>query len=242
VPAPPADQLENLLGIAAFLDRIGAAVIDQERTERPRRRAFLVLDQVIRLSHALDGDFAPLAACQERASTLYEALSAGAEAERDDVRPFYDLLTLAHQRATLSDDAWLEAYESVDAAFGKALAAAATRGHLVPALAAVQTGARSDDAAAEAAVSNPAFARPQDEYVIPLAAIPLPTAPGPQPLVVAPLSMTAREISIPNREPAAVRFRTADGKLYTLMPGGPPSGPKMKDPVAAALAEALGDD
>ncbi|MDR3634289.1 MAG: tetratricopeptide repeat protein [Isosphaeraceae bacterium] len=238
VPCPPDAQLENLLGIASFLDRIGEAVLQQEQAERPRRRGLLVLDQVLRLTHTLERDFAPLLACQDSAQALHRQLAAGVETDREELRPFYELLVLALQRKTLSDENWQRAHQSVSAAFGKSLAAAATRGHLIPSAAYVDD--RDAGEPTTAAVLHPQFARPEEEYVIPLGTVPLLPVPAPPSVIGGPLSAATHDLGMSRHARSAaagptVRFRTADGKLYTLNPAEPVAGPKGLDAASLAL-------
>jgi hypothetical protein len=139
VDCPTVENLASLEDLTTLLNEIAETELRQSRSEEMRRRSLSVLDRVLVLRHAVDGEFSPLHACQETARTLHgaianvpwRALPAEAEPLAEGGHAMTHLLTLVEDGDELSDDVWAELHESVGAAFGKSLATAAARARLV---------------------------------------------------------------------------------------------------------------
>jgi len=138
ITGPAEDKLVGLHDLSALLDEIAEAEIRQSRNEEVRRRASSILEKVLVLSHAMDADSPHLRACQDKARSLQCAISdarwtdlpAEAEPLADGDHAFAHLVTLVEDRDELNDELWASLHESVGAAFGKSLAAAAVRSKL----------------------------------------------------------------------------------------------------------------
>jgi len=139
VTSPPPDALTSLEDLTGLLDHIAEAEIHQSKSEEQRRRSLSVLDRVLAITHASNGDFTPLRECQDKARELRYEIAEGkwatlpSEAERlaEGQHHFADLLTLIGDHDELHDEHWATLHESVGQNFGKALAAAAARSKLV---------------------------------------------------------------------------------------------------------------
>jgi hypothetical protein len=139
IACPPEESLVGLHDLSALLDEIAEAEIQQARNEELRRRAVAVLEKVILLAHASDAGSPSLRACQEQARALNASISeaswidmpAETEPLAEGEHPFAHLLTLVEDRDELNDESWASLHDSVGAAFGKSLAAAAVRSKLV---------------------------------------------------------------------------------------------------------------
>ena len=90
-----------------------------------------VLDRIASLAHRDDAAFAPLAACQSRAADVRAALASSGKLDPTAAGPFSSLLMLMDGPKNLSDEQWGALEDQVAAAFGRALAVAASRGKLV---------------------------------------------------------------------------------------------------------------
>jgi hypothetical protein len=136
--APP-DHLASLHDLTSLLDDLAEAEVHQNKSEEVRKRALWVLDRVLSLTHASVPDFGALRDCHEKAGALRHSIETGgwkslpAESEHlaEGEHPFAHLLSLIEDRDELSDELWASMHESVGAAFGKPLAAAAARAKLV---------------------------------------------------------------------------------------------------------------
>jgi hypothetical protein len=90
-----------------------------------------VLDRIASLSHREDPGFSALANCQSRAADVRAALASTGKVDPAATAPFASLLTLMDGQQNIDDEQWGALEDQVAAAFGRALAVAATRGKLV---------------------------------------------------------------------------------------------------------------
>ena len=133
------EDLANLEDLTTLLNEIADSELRQSRGEEMRRRSLSVLERVLLLTHAADARFSPLHDCQETARGLqgsiadrhWNELPAEVDPLAEGEHAMAHLLTLVENSDDLSDDLWAELHESVSAAFGKSLAAAAARTRLV---------------------------------------------------------------------------------------------------------------
>lgn len=112
-------------------------------SSHPRDRAIAVVDRLLRLTYTGDDQpFAPLVTCQQQAAqlqkvlrespgTLSPSVSQAVEALAQGNHPVAHLLQLLDGASNLDDDRWLALQESVTAALGRPMTAAALRGRLV---------------------------------------------------------------------------------------------------------------
>jgi hypothetical protein len=139
ISCPAPEDLCSLQSLGALLDDVAEAEIRQGRSDEVRRRSHTVLQRVLALSHASDPDHAALRDARTLAQTLHSQIAEAhwttlpSEADRlaEGDHAFAHLLSLIEDRDELSDEVWAAHHESVTAAFGKALAAAAARSKLV---------------------------------------------------------------------------------------------------------------
>ncbi|MGC9524588.1 MAG: hydrogenase [Limnospira sp.] len=100
------------------------------------QKAIALLDRVLALTHGDQPDFAPLQKAQEQARQLKQKLAIApapeAEALAENRHPLAILLTLLDSAQTLDDERWAALAETVETAFGKALAVAISRGKITP--------------------------------------------------------------------------------------------------------------
>jgi len=102
------------------------------------QRAIGVLTRVLAITHMDDPGFPSLLECQEKASQLRVKFSrAGSEGRGltaqnvlEEIQPYEDLLTLMHERDTLTDERWAQLDAAVVRVFGRTLMNAAARGRL----------------------------------------------------------------------------------------------------------------
>jgi hypothetical protein len=90
-----------------------------------------VLDRIASLAHREDPGFSALANCQSRAADVRAALASTGRVDQAATAPFAALVTLLDGPQKLDDEQWGRLEDAVAAAFGRALAVAATRGKLV---------------------------------------------------------------------------------------------------------------
>jgi hypothetical protein len=140
--APPPERIVSTRELAAILKPLLEALEAAARRHavaRVREQARGVLDRVGALVHRDDPAFPGLHVCQKRATEVRAALAAGAHADLDVQRttaieltsPFVALLALLDGDPDLSDEQWAALQDTVVAAFGRPLVAAATRGRLL---------------------------------------------------------------------------------------------------------------
>jgi hypothetical protein len=127
---PLADTIDS----TRRLDAVLAVLV--EGAESAERQAALaetvsILDRIAALSHRDDPGFYGLATCQSHAADVRAALASRGQVDRDAIAPFASLLLLMDGQQDLDDDQWVAHEDAVAAAFGRALAVAATRGKLV---------------------------------------------------------------------------------------------------------------
>ena len=89
-----------------------------------------VLDRIASLGHREDPSFSALAACQSRAADVRAALASTGKVDGASAAPFVSLLVLMDGQKNVDDETWGAHEDAVAAAFGRALAVAATRGKL----------------------------------------------------------------------------------------------------------------
>jgi hypothetical protein len=135
----PADAIGSLRDLTPVVDAVSAATAAAERRRRldaARAAALAVIDRVQTVTHRDDAAFAPLVQCQAHARTLRETIAAADVDDSDvgawaqELRPFADLLEMLEGQGSVDDERWTELADGVSAAFGRALATAATRGRL----------------------------------------------------------------------------------------------------------------
>jgi hypothetical protein len=90
-----------------------------------------VLDRIAALGHREDPSFSALATCQSRAADVRAALAATGKVDAAATAPFVSLLLLIDGQQNIDDETWSTHEDAVAAAFGRALAVAATRGKIV---------------------------------------------------------------------------------------------------------------
>ena len=103
----------------------------QAQAQAALAEAVAVLDRIASLSHCEDPGFSALASCQSRAADVRAALASTGKADPAAIAPFVSLLTLMDGQQKLDDEAWGAHEDAVAAAFGRALAVAATRRKLL---------------------------------------------------------------------------------------------------------------
>jgi Rad3-related DNA helicase len=129
-------QLEDVL--RALLEALEAAE-RRAALARVRAQALALLDRVSRLAHRDDPTFAPLLTCQKRGDVVRAVLDAAPVEDPERARaaltaaaaPFAALLTLMEGARGVDDEQWAALEDAVAEAFGRPLAAAATRGRLL---------------------------------------------------------------------------------------------------------------
>ncbi|MEM1171333.1 MAG: hydrogenase [Cyanobacteria bacterium P01_H01_bin.35] len=97
-----------------------------------------LLNQILAIAHQEQPEFAPLESVKTQAQQLYQIisqtksakLSDDAQALIEDRHPLSAVLKLVKQGKNLDDEQWLELEEKVNAAFGKKLTLAISRGKL----------------------------------------------------------------------------------------------------------------
>lgn len=137
-PLPTPETLGSLSDVKLLLQAIARAEDKRAAMAELRQCALAVLDRVLAINHRDHATFAPLLECQERARTLRHAIAEAplsqlhpaTEALAEGEDPFSDLLTLVGRQEELSDDDWSLLQDTVEQAFGKPLAVAASRGKL----------------------------------------------------------------------------------------------------------------
>jgi hypothetical protein len=141
VAAPDPETLDSTSRLERLLAALAEALQAAERRSavaRVREEALAVLERVASLVHRDDPAFAALVVCQKRADEVRAALQAATQTDLEVQRaaavemtaPFVALLTLLDAGSRLDDERWAAAEDTVVAAFGRPLAAAATRGRL----------------------------------------------------------------------------------------------------------------
>jgi hypothetical protein len=142
VPVPLPRDVRSLRDVTALLRAV------EEASERARRRrqldaaraaAFSVLNRIPAIAHRDDAGFAPLAACQDKASALRVAIAAADPTDVEEetetwwgaVAPYAALLELLQGPDGADDTRWSDLEEVVAGAFGRRLASAAARGKLL---------------------------------------------------------------------------------------------------------------
>ena len=137
-PLPDVESLASLSEIKTLLEKIALTEEERRTTESVSQRAVLVLNRVCTLRHSGLATFAPLIACQTRATALRDEVTTmswpqihpGAEAIAKEDDAFSALLTLVEKGDELDDELCGAFQEVVGQAFGKPLAVAALRGKL----------------------------------------------------------------------------------------------------------------
>src|SRR5881296_2550590 len=102
------------------------------------QRAIGVLTRVLAITHMDDPGFPSLLECQEKASQLrvrfsragIEGRGLAAQNVLEEIQPYEDLLTLMHERDTLTDERWAQLDAAVVRVFGRTLMNSAARGRL----------------------------------------------------------------------------------------------------------------
>lgn len=131
---PPADTLNSTRRLDAMLTLLLEGLETAEKQAQAQAalaQTVSVLDRIAALSHRDDAGFYALATCQSRAADVRAALASSGKADPDATAPFASLLLLMEGQQNLDDDQWAAHEDAVAAAFGRALAVAATRGKLV---------------------------------------------------------------------------------------------------------------
>jgi hypothetical protein len=139
VATPSADQVDSLQGLTALIDEVVETEIRRSRSEEIRGRALSVLDRVLAIGPAGTSEIAALHPCQERARQLRAAIADATWSDLPDEseplsegdHPMAHLLALVEDRDELHDEHWGNMHDSVVAAFGRPLGAAAARAKLV---------------------------------------------------------------------------------------------------------------
>jgi len=145
VTAPPAEAIASTRHLEDVLRALVQTLEVEERRAalaRVRAEALAVLDRVAALVHRDDPAFAALARCHKRANAVRAALAASSESDPERERaaaaeataPFTALLALMDGAQAIEDDQWAALEDAVTDAFGRPLAAAATRGRLLSAV------------------------------------------------------------------------------------------------------------
>jgi hypothetical protein len=134
LPLPDAEAVDSTKRLEPLLQLLRDGLEAAEREARDNvalTRAVGILDRIAGLAHREDPAFAALAACQSRAADVRGALAASGKVDPNATAPFAALLLLMDRQQKLSDEQWGALEDSVAAAFGRALAVAATRGKLL---------------------------------------------------------------------------------------------------------------
>ena len=137
-PLPDVESLASLSEIKVLLEKIALTEEERKTTERVLQRAVMVLNRVCALRHRGLATFAPLVACQARATALRDEITTmtwpqihpGAEAIAKEDDAFSALLTLVESGDELDDELCGAFQEVVSQEFGKPIAVAALRGKL----------------------------------------------------------------------------------------------------------------
>ena len=130
-------SFDSIKAIESLFQRIKDAersrATSRERTATPRS----VVQRVLALRHDRLAEYAPLAACQERARAYLEAVvpdaSEGIEASAEGLEPFLMLLDLVENRTDAKGMADGSTLRRVEEYFGRGLATAASAGAIVSA-------------------------------------------------------------------------------------------------------------
>lgn len=128
----------TLPALSSLLDRVAVA----ETGRRAREQALSLLDRVLALRHRDPSEAGLLSPCHDLASALRSEIS---EADSSAMPPvafqvasgehtLSSLLGLIDSDKDVGDDEWLRMYRTVGSTFGQALAAAAARKRLEPAI------------------------------------------------------------------------------------------------------------
>ena len=137
---PETARAEAFLGTlrrASAIEPVSAS-LEPEPTDTgrvARSGALAVLDRILALEYTGPGELSALGDCQRAATELRSEIEAGACDETVSLlvagkHPFAALLALAGPSEALNDALWAEYHEAVRQAFGRPLAAAASRGQL----------------------------------------------------------------------------------------------------------------
>ncbi|MFQ5521725.1 MAG: hypothetical protein ACE5FK_10035, partial [Candidatus Methylomirabilia bacterium] len=139
-PPPHITSLKDLESLVRSVDEAEKKRVAAEET---RKRALMILDGVLALTHDDQRDYPPLQECQAKARGLHRAISEArwadlpldSKALAEGKHPLTVLLTLVEHLEDLEDGQWEQLRDTVGQAFGKSLAVAASRGKLT-----IQTG------------------------------------------------------------------------------------------------------
>lgn len=143
-PLPPPEALASLTDVASLLSTVKQAEEQRARFAARQRRALHALERVLAIVHRDQPTFPPLVECKEQASALRLAISTtqwsdpphpAIDALADGTHPLLDLLVLIESQEELDDERWASLHDTIEREFGRALAAAASRGKLQVALA-----------------------------------------------------------------------------------------------------------
>ena len=136
--AVPSEDLGGLEAIAALLPALREAEVSRNASKGIRARSIKVLDRVGRLTCPASPEFEPLARCRQSSQSLRDELFSAVTAEPSEAakglaegdHPYSALLSLVEAGHAATDAEWADWYESVESAFGHALAVAAARSRL----------------------------------------------------------------------------------------------------------------
>jgi hypothetical protein len=132
--SPSADTINSTRRLDAMLKLLLEGLETAERQAQATAalaQTVAVLDRIASLAHREDPGFSALASCQSRAADVRAALATSGKVDQAATAPFAALLTLMDGQQKLDDEQWGSLEDAVAAAFGRALAVAATRGKLV---------------------------------------------------------------------------------------------------------------
>lgn len=128
---PTAGQATSVAALERLCQTVGRPPGDPAS-----EKAIALLDRVLSLTHGDQPDFAPLQKAREQARQLKQKLAIAPAPEArelaDNRHPLAVLLTLIDSADTLDDERWATLAETVETAFGKALAVAISRGKIAP--------------------------------------------------------------------------------------------------------------
>jgi hypothetical protein len=143
----PAQAIPANLVSVRELEAFVRSLIPVGTPANARQQALSAIDRLLAARHAQQPDFAPLAECQAQLRPLREAIANASDGTLPQVaisiaqggHPLCSLLQLI-DATDLDDEQWAQLQEAVAGAFGRSLAAAVSRNHLVvPPASAVQT-------------------------------------------------------------------------------------------------------
>ncbi|MFQ5899328.1 MAG: hypothetical protein ACE5JN_13945 [Candidatus Methylomirabilia bacterium] len=205
----PPPQIASLKELDSLLRGMEEAEKKRGASEEVRKRALMILDRVLALTHDEQRDYPPLRECQAKARGLHRAIAEApwsqlppdSKALAEGKHPFAVLLTLVEHLKNLDDGQWELLRDTVVESFGKPLAVAASRGKL-----AIQTGSgsRPPTPRREPDRAAPALERQREDVIELTDDDALVGAPGPE-LEIVEVKSNARAAAEPARAPAPGR-------------------------------------